>query len=94
MKTVSVSLLKAQLSRYLREVSRGGEIQVVDRGIPIARITRAPGTGENDAKRARLAASGILRLGNGDTKRILHARPLAISGGLRSELLEDREDRL
>ena len=31
MSTVSISDLKANLSRYLREVRRGGEIQVLDR---------------------------------------------------------------
>ncbi len=38
MTTVSISDLKANLSRYLREVRRGGEVQVLDRGAPIARL--------------------------------------------------------
>jgi prevent-host-death family protein len=39
MTTVSVSELKAHLSRYLREVRRGGEVQVLDRGRPVAGLT-------------------------------------------------------
>ena len=93
MKTVSVSVLKAQLSHYLREVARGGEIQVVDRGVPVARITGATGSGDNDARRERLAASGVLRLGNGEMKRVLRARPVTMRGGLSSALQDDREDR-
>lgn len=93
-KTVSVSTLKAQLSRYLREVTRGGEIQIVDRGVPIARLVRTPPVGENNARRERLAASGIVRLGQGGMKRIIHARPLEIRDGLSGTLREDREDRV
>lgn len=36
MTTVSISELKANLSRYVREVRRGGEVQVLDRGKPVA----------------------------------------------------------
>jgi antitoxin (DNA-binding transcriptional repressor) of toxin-antitoxin stability system len=94
MKSVSVSILKAQLSHYLREVARGGEIQIVDRGVPIARLTRTPPAGEKNARRERLAASGIVRLGKGGMKRIIHARPLEIRHGLSNTLREDREDRV
>ena len=36
MTAVSISDLKANLSRYLREVRRGGEVHVLDRGAPVA----------------------------------------------------------
>jgi prevent-host-death family protein len=36
--TVPISDLKADLSRHLREVRRGGEIQVLERGTPVARL--------------------------------------------------------
>ncbi|MDD9980998.1 MAG: type II toxin-antitoxin system prevent-host-death family antitoxin [Gammaproteobacteria bacterium] len=36
MTTASVSDLKANLSRYLREVRRGGEVQILDRGAPVS----------------------------------------------------------
>ena len=41
MQTASVSELKANLSRYLREVRRGGEVQVLNRGTPVARLVPA-----------------------------------------------------
>ena len=38
MTTASISELKANLSRYLRVVRRGGEVQVLDRGTPVAKL--------------------------------------------------------
>lgn len=38
MRRVRITELKDQLSRYLREVERGGEVEVTDRNRPIARI--------------------------------------------------------
>ena len=38
MTTVSITDLQSNLAHYLREVRRGEEIQVLDRGTPIARI--------------------------------------------------------
>lgn len=45
MTRVGVAELKASLSRYLREVRRGGSVTVLDRGTPIARLVpvQAPG---------------------------------------------------
>ena len=95
MKTVSVSELKAKLSQYLRDVSRGNEIQVVDRGVPIARLTAIPSTGgDDDEIRQRLARSGVLRLGNGDLVSILSSRPLSLGTSVPGALLDDREDRV
>ena len=34
--TVSITVLKANLSRYIREVRKSGEIEVLHRGTPIA----------------------------------------------------------
>ncbi len=38
MKRVKIAELKDHLSQYLREVERGGEVEVTDRDRPIARI--------------------------------------------------------
>jgi prevent-host-death family protein len=38
MRRVKIAELKDQLSRHLREVERGGEVEVTDRDRPIARI--------------------------------------------------------
>jgi prevent-host-death family protein len=43
MKRVKIAELKSQLSRYLRAVERGEEIEVTDRDRPIAHILPAAG---------------------------------------------------
>lgn len=92
MNTASVSELKANLSRYLREVRRGGEVQVLDRGTPVARIV--PPVASKDDELQRLIASGFLRPGKGDAGAVLDRPPLKIPGARLSEaVIEDREDR-
>lgn len=95
MATVSISELKAHLSRYLREVRRGGEVQVLDRGVPIARLSGlSPDLGDNQERRARLARSGVLRTGAGDASSFLTREPVSLSASLLEALAEDREDRV
>lgn len=91
MQTASVSELKANLSAYLRQVRRGGEIQVLDRGTPIARIVPAPAGLDSD--RQRLIALGILRPGSRDPATILEMAPLKLPVNILEALLEDRGDR-
>ncbi len=96
MKSVSVSQLKAQLSRYLREVRRGGEIQVLDRGVPVARLTQPGGAGvgrPDDDKRLRLARAGVLRTGSGQVAKTLRARPLDVGTSVSEALDADRNER-
>lgn len=94
-KSASVSDLKAHLSRYLRMVRRGSEVQVLERGVPIARIVgvgREPQDG--DARIERLARAGILKRGRGKLRWVLKERPLHAPGAsLGAALEEDREDR-
>jgi len=52
MKRVKIAELKDQLSRHLREVERGGEIEVTDRDRPIARIVPVTGDGDRVVVRA------------------------------------------
>lgn len=96
MTTASVSELKAHLSRYLREVRRGGEVQVLDRGRPVARLTGladTPGTA-GDHHRQRLIESGVLRPGTAATSAVLDQAPLELASDLRGAVDEDRDDRL
>lgn len=95
MKTTSVTELKAQLARYLRMVRRGTEVQVLERGVPIARLIGISSSEGADANRIdRLAKAGILRKGNGDLAWVLEEAPLPVSRAKVSEALnEDREDR-
>ena len=90
---VSISDLKANLSRYLREVRRGGEVQVLDRGKPVARLV-APAMRDDEDLRARLVSAGVIRPGKGCAARILEKPPLALHSDLSEALAEDRADRL
>jgi prevent-host-death family protein len=95
MKTVSVSELKAHLSKFLREVRRGGEVQILDRGVPVARlvpIEAQPGRSDEEPRR-RLIQSGVLRPGSGRTSAILEKEPLELPVSLLGALAEEREDR-
>jgi prevent-host-death family protein len=96
MKTASVSELKAHLSKYLREVLRGGEIQVLDRGVPIARLVPLAGAGAgiDKAHRQSLIGAGILRPGSGKVAAILKAPPLKLPVSLGAALDEERGDRV
>lgn len=92
MSTVSISDLKANLSRYLREVRRGGEIQVLDRGAPVARLVPPAGYGDGDLD--RLISMGLLRPGQGNAATILDEPPLVLPTSISEALNEDRADRV
>ena len=62
MKTIKVTELKAHLSRYLRQASRGSRIVVTDRDEPIAQL--GPLDREAVQWRDRLAREGRLRPGS------------------------------
>jgi len=68
MKAITVTELKAHLSRYLRLASRGARIIVKDRDEPIAQL----GPLQPDALswRDRLAREGRLRLGTQDWSKL------------------------
>ena len=92
MTSVSVSELKANLSHYLREVRRGGEIQVLDRGSPVARLV--PEQEASDQTRELLIKSGLLRPGHGNARSVLEEDPLTLPASLVEALDQDRADRL
>lgn len=95
MKTVSISELKAHLSKYLREIRRGGEVQVLDRGVPVARLSPLPSDGgQDEGHRQRLIQAGVLRAGQGGILTVLENPPLELPAGLLESLDEDRADRL
>ena len=93
MTTASVSALKANLSRYLRHVRRGGEVQILDRGVPVARLM-APKPGCDDAVRDRLVGDGLIRPRAGPVTSILDNPPLELPTSISRALAEDRTDRL
>jgi prevent-host-death family protein len=95
MTLVSITELKARLSHYLREVRRGGEVQILDRGRPIALLVGVPATGdESNRARLRLIRAGVLRAGGGATQTVLLAAPLKVPEGLSGALADDRADRI
>ena len=100
MKTASVTELKANLSRYLRMVRRGSEVQILERGVPIARLTSLQGQlgegeqGGDAARIKRLSAAGVLRGGKANVAWAAKEKPLkAARAALLAALLEDRDDR-
>ncbi len=96
MRTASVSDLKAHLARYLREVKRGNEVQILERGKPVARLVgmREVG-GEDCAQRERLIAAGAIRPGTGGASAILEEPPLRLVGADLSRAIDqDRDERV
>src|SRR5207245_1804277 len=49
MRSIGVRELRQQASRYLREVERGGAIEVTDRGRPVARLVPIPRSSRVDS---------------------------------------------
>jgi prevent-host-death family protein len=96
MTRVSVSQLKAHRSRYLREVRRGGEVEVLDRGVPVARLTRlsAAEPAGDGGRRQRLVHAGVLRPGNGNARAILDLALVEVPASIRDALEQERSDRL
>lgn len=96
MKTVSVSELKAHLSRYLREVRRGGEVQILDRGVPVARLAGLPAGNEanDEEQRQRLLSAGVLRPGHGKVHEAIEAPALDLPVSIAEAVDADRADRL
>jgi prevent-host-death family protein len=96
MKTASVTELKANLSRYLGIVRRGSEVEILERGVPIARLVGLGGAvrGADKERIERLAKAGVLRRGKGDLRWLLEEPPLQVKGADLSRALdEDRGDR-
>jgi len=94
--SVSMTELKVNLSRYVREARQGGEIEALSRGTPVALITKpkpTPKPSGNDAIEEMIRA-GVLTRGNGCAHEILDKPLIDLGGGLSSLIIEDREDRV
>ena len=96
MRTASVSELKAHLSRFLRDVRRGDEVQVLDRGRPIARLVGLPQPPDDGGveQREALVRAGVLRPGTGRVAEFLQQEPLRLETDLRGAIDDDRADRV
>lgn len=91
MKSAPVTDVKNRLSHYLRLVARGESVTILDRGRPVARLTRVEsGDEEIDALvAAGLARPPIAPLPKDFLTRKLPRPKLSVT----QALLEDREDR-
>lgn len=95
MRSVSISDLKAHLSKYLGQVRRGADVQIMDRGVPVARLTRISGAPADDRSRIqRLVRAGVLRAGTAKFDWVLEEPPLSIpDANVSGAVEEEREDR-
>lgn len=92
MKTAPVTDLKNRLSHYLRLVAKGEAVTVLDRGRPVARITRIEGS---DADLDALVAAGLARPPLATLPKDFLTRRLPTPKvSVQEALLADRADRL
>ena len=89
MKTINVTELKSQLSRYLRLASRGTRITVKDRDEPIAEL--GPPSAAPASWHDRLARTGRIRPGTQQWT-TLKISPLGRSLDIQAALRAVRED--
>ncbi len=97
MKRANIGHLKNNLSRYLDHVRAGGEVIVLDRRRPIARILPlvqdAADAGKDEDRLRRLEERGLLRRGTGRLPSWLgRRRPVRVSGSVLRDLLAEREE--
>lgn len=99
MKAIGVRELKAQLSRFLREVQTGEVVLVTDRGKVIAELRSPTVTpkpeSEIDRKLRLMAERGGLRIGGPNNPALYRESPLppAPEGTAQRLIDEDREDK-
>ena len=92
MKRAKIGDLRNHLSRYLDHVRGGGEVLVLDRDRPIARIVGAlAAAGATDGRLARLERRGLVRVGTGGLPDWLgRSKPARLRGGVLRDLLAER----
>ena len=92
MTTVGVARLKAQLSRYLDAAKHGQEVLITERGRPIAKLVALRGAEKAESRRERLARAGLLTLGTGRLRPLLHRAPKGprVGATVLAALLDER----
>jgi antitoxin (DNA-binding transcriptional repressor) of toxin-antitoxin stability system len=60
MRTAKISELKAKLSAHIQYVKNGEEVLIFDRNTPVARLVPTGPAEDEDARRRRLIAKGII----------------------------------
>ncbi len=97
MKAVSITEAKNRLSALIEAVQAGDDVLILDRGVPVARLSSAAAQDPDDldGRRARLIRAGILRPGKGGASRkILDEPPPPLPDGVSvvEALLEERRE--
>lgn len=96
MQHARISQLRDHLSRYLDRVRTGGEVVVLDRQRPIARIVPIAEDGAaaapDDERLASLERRGLIRRGSGRLPRgWAKQRPARVRGSVLADLRAERE---
>jgi len=98
MKKAGIAELKNNLSRYINYVKRGETVLVLDRKVPVARITPIAKTLAADHKMTDeerlvyLESIGAIRRDKGDMREWLkHHKPIKVRGSVLQALLDERE---
>ncbi len=60
MRTAKISELKAKLSAHIGYVKNGEEVLILDRNTPVARLVAIEPVADEDARRRRLIAKGVI----------------------------------
>lgn len=90
-KTTGIREAKARLSRLLRDVQRGNEWVITERGKPIARLVPMSGTALPLSDRIRrLEDSGLIEPVRGQTREL--PPPLPLEGDLAQAWLQEDRD--
>ena len=95
MKRVSITELKNRLSHYLRLVKGGETIELVDRKVPVARLSGvAKAEGNDEALLLRLRRDGLITSPPGKPyKRFLDSPAVACRADAVAILIEERGER-
>jgi prevent-host-death family protein len=94
MRQVPVTDLKNKLSHYLRLVKRGETIEVLERSVPIARLSAVSGPELDRASRlARLVKEGVIHPGGKPFLSFLETPPVHSKVNPVRALIEERGSR-
>ena len=91
--TANVAQMKAKLSEYLRQVKRGGEVVITERGIPVARLVPLDADENRATREERLIRAGVLRPAHGQRKKLGRPKSRREAGAAVLEaLLAERDE--
>ena len=95
MSSVSISGLRADLSRYVRKAQNGEEIQILNRGNPVACLKPIKSVTEQikDSELLdKMAKEGVLHRATVRAEYILERKPLDLGTSILDALLEERRE--